>query len=255
MRSKFCLMNAILAGIALLALSASAIADGSTVTTLTGRTYPDAEVKKFEEEAVIVTFTGGVAKIAIVNLSPEARSTLGVDDFLREKKKASDEAKNTRESALAANPAAIELSREILASDYPPELSRQIASYNSGINEADHWLMLASKEESPPLIADYKARAEKLNQKLERDLKSFKEYKALLGGAGRANATKIATAVSEGYSYIGMPRVALRVFKGEPAAIHFTKTPFGESEQWVFKSDTGFQFFYFEDGRLTGAQQ
>jgi len=51
-----------------------------------------------------------------------------------------------------------------------------------------------------------------------------------------------------------MPREALRVFKGEPAAIHIRKTPFGESEQWVFKSDTGFQFFYFADGRLTGEQ-
>jgi len=248
-------MNAILPGIAIAALSATAIADGRTVTTLTGRTYADAEVTKFEEQAVIVAYTGGVAKIAIANLSPETRSTLGVDDFLRGKQKRSDDAKRAQESALAAKSALFELNKEILASDYPPELNRQIAGYNSGINEANHWLILASREESPPLIADYKARAEGLRQKLERDLKSFNEYKALLGGAGRANATKIATAVSEGYSYIGMPRAALRVSKGEPSAIHVRMTPFGESEQWVFKSDAGFQFFYFEGGRLTGAQQ
>jgi hypothetical protein len=247
-------MNAILPGIALAALSASAIADGRTVTTLTGRTYPDAKVTKFEENAVIVSYAGGFTKIALVNLSPEARAALGVDDFLRAKQKKIDEAKSAKESALAAA-ALFELSPEILASDYPPELLQQIAGYNSGINEANHWLTLASKEQNAQLLADYKARADKLRQKLDRDLKSFKEYKALLGGAGRANAAKIATAVSEGYSYIGMPRAALRVFKGEPSAIHIRKTPYGESEQWVFKSAAGFQFFYFEDGRLTGAQQ
>jgi hypothetical protein len=248
-------MNAIFPGIALVALSASAIAGGRTVTTLTGRTYPEAEVKKFEEDAVILSYSGGVTKIAIVNLPAEARAALGVDDFLRKKQQGSEEAKIAREGALAAKFASFEFCPEVLTSEYPPELSRQIASYNVGINEANHWLTLASKEENPALVLDYKARAERLTQKLDRDLKIFKEYKALLGGAGRANATKISTAVTEGSSYIGMPRVALRVSKGEPAAIHINKTPFGESEQWVFNSDSGFQFFYFEDGRLTGAQQ
>jgi hypothetical protein len=248
-------MNAILPGIALAALSASAIAEGRTVTTLTGRTYADAEVTKFEENAVIVSYAGGVTKIAIVNLPPEARAALGVDDFFRAKQKESAEAKTAQEVALAAKSTALELCQEILASDYPPELIRQIASYNSGIKEANQWLIFASGEASPALMAEYKARAEKARQKLERDLKSFTEYKALLGGAGRANAAKIASAVSEGYSYIGMPRVALRVFKGEPAAIHITKTPFGESEQWVFKSEASYQFYYFEGGKLTGEQQ
>jgi hypothetical protein len=249
-------MNAILPGIALAALTTSAIADGRTFTTLTGRTYADAEVTKFEEDAVIVAYAGGVTKIAIVNLSPEARAALGVDDFFRAKQKKKDDEKKAQEDAVAAQPAALELCPELLTSDYPAELVRQIAGYNSGINDVNHWLKLAFREdENPALIADYKARADKLKQKLDRDLKSFNEYKALLGGAGRANATKIAAAVSEGYSYIGMPRVALRVSKGEPSAIHITKTPFGESEQWVFKSDAGFQFYYFEGGRLTGAQQ
>jgi hypothetical protein len=252
-------MNAILPGIALAALSASALADGRTITTLTGRTYSEAQVTKFEEEAVIVSYAGGMAKIAIVNLPPEARAELGVDDFLKGKQKGDAEARSAQESALAAKSASLETSlevnKEILASDYPPELLRQIAGYNSGINEANHWLTLASQVENPALISAYKARADQLRQKLERDLKSFNEYKALLGGAGRANAAKIATAVSEGYSYIGMPRVALRVSKGEPAAVHITKTPFGESEQWVFKSEAGFQFYYFEAGKLTGEQQ
>jgi len=248
-------MNAILPGIALAALSASAFADGRTVTTLTGRTYADAEVTKFEEGAVIISYAGGVTKIAIVNLPPEARAALGVDDFLREKQKESAEAKSAQESALAAKSASFDLCREIPASDYPPELFRQIATYNTGVNEANHWLTLASREESPPLVQDYKARADKMRQKLDRDLKSFNEYKALLGGAGRANAAKIATAVSEGLPYIGMPRVALRVSKGEPSAIHINQTPFGESEQWVFKSERGFEFYYFEGGRLTGTQQ
>jgi hypothetical protein len=254
MRSELRLMNAILPGFALAALTASVFADGCTITTLTGRTFPDAQVKKFEEDAIIVSYTGGITKIAIVNLPPEARTALGVDDFLREKQKGIAEAKNAQEIALTAK-LGLELSKEILASDYPAELVRQIAGYNSEVNEVNHWLTLASKEETPSLIAEYKARAEKVRQKLERDLKSFDEYKALLEGAGKANAAKIATAVSGGNSYIGMPRAALRVSKGEPSAIYIRKTPFGESEQWVFKSDAGFRFYYFEGGRLTGEQQ
>jgi hypothetical protein len=248
-------MNAILPGIALAALSASAFAEGPTVTTLTGRTYAGAEVTKFEENAVILSYAGGVTKIALVNLPPEARAALGVDDFLRKKQEASAEAARAEDVALAAKSDSLALRQEILASDYPPELLRQIAGYNSGVDEVNHWLTLASKEQSPEVIAEDKAQADKLGPKLDRDLKSFNEYKALLGGAGRANAAKIAAAVSEGYSYIGMPRVALRVSKGEPAAIHIRQTPFGESEQWVFKSDAGYQFYYFEGGRLTGAQE
>jgi hypothetical protein len=248
-------MNALLSGIALAALSVSAIAEGPTVTTLTGRTYAGAEVTKFEENAVILSYAGGVTKIALVNLPPEARAALGVDDFLRKKQEAVAEAARVQNAMLAVKSASLELRHEIVESDYPPELVRQIAAYNSGVNEVNHWLLLASREESPALIADDKGQADKLGARLDRDLKIFNEYKALLGGAGRANAAKITAAVSEGYSYIGMPRVALRVSKGEPAAIHIRQTSFGESEQWVFKSDAGYQFYYFEGGRLTGAQE
>jgi hypothetical protein len=247
-------MNAILSGFALAALSASVIADGRTITTLTGRTFTNAQVTKFEGDAIIVSYAGGITKIAIVNLPPEERTALGVDDFLREKQRKVAEAKIAQQNELEAK-IGLELSKEILASDYPPELVQQIAGYNSGINEANHWLTLAANEKNASLIADYKGRAAKVRQKLERDLKSFDEYKALLGGAGKANAAKIAAAVSEGAFYIGMPRVALRVAKGEPTAIYIRQTPFGESEQWVFKSDAGSQFYYFEDGRLTGEQR
>jgi len=248
-------MNAILPGIALAALSASAIAEGPTVTTLTGRTYAGAEVTKFEENAVIVSYAGGVTKIALVNLPPEARAALGVDDFLRKKQEVAAEKARIEEAVLEVKSATLGLRRELLASDYPPELARRIASYNERVGDINRWLTLASKEEAPGVIAEYKGQADQLGAKLDGELKIFNEYKGLLGGAGRANAAKIAAAVTEGTSYIGMPRVVLRISKGEPAAIHIRQTPFGESEQWVFKTDAGYQFYYFEGGRLTGAQE
>src|ERR1700679_2605563 len=101
-------MNAILPGIALAALTTSAMADGRTFTTLTGRTYADAQVTKFEENAVIVSYAGGVTKIALVNLSPEARAVLGVDDFFQARQKKIDDEKKAQEKKAQDEAAAAE---------------------------------------------------------------------------------------------------------------------------------------------------
>lgn len=61
----------------LLALSFSAVAED--ITTLTGKTYTNANVSRVDVDGITVLFTGGGSKIAFTNLPPDIQKKYGYD--------------------------------------------------------------------------------------------------------------------------------------------------------------------------------
>ncbi len=123
--------------------------------------------------------------------------------------------------------------------EYPPEISSQIAAYNQQVAEIN-----ALRKTDPKMA---KARGEILALQKE----SFDLYATLMAELnGRGEAGQIRKAVAVKGWYKGMPQIAFVVSMGLPDDVETTPPQDGSRLKLTYKTST----FYFEKGRLRAYQ-
>lgn len=124
--------------------------------------------------------------------------------------------------------------KQLLASNYPPELAARIAEYNEEAREIN-----AIRKKDPKMA---KARGEVLAIRKQ----SFELYAMFITSMPSREAGKIRKTVAAKAWYKGMPQIAFVVSMGLPDDLETTPPKDGSRLKLVYKTST----FYFEKGRL-----
>jgi hypothetical protein len=141
--------------------------------------------------------------------------------------------KKTAHAKISKKPVSLDRP-QLRTADYPPEISGQIAAYNSLVKQIN-----AERKKDPKLA---KARGEVLEIQKE----SFDLYASFMAEMNGREVDKIRKAVAVKGWYKGMPQIAFVVSMGLPDDLESMPAKDGGQLKLIYKTSS----FYFEKGRL-----